>query len=88
MTNVLRSGWRWMRWINEPQDRPTHAELNAVAVVERRGRCNALFVEERSVETAQVNEQVLAVASLNLCVTARDDCRRRFNRHFHTRLTP
>ena len=77
---------RWMRRVYETKLRPAHAELNAVAVIERRWACDALLVYERPVEAAQINEHGLTVALLNLRVTTRDDCCRSLNRHFHSRL--
>lgn len=86
LSSVVRSGWRWMRRVYEAQLRSTHSELNAVAVVERRGAGDALVVNQRAVEASQVNEHVLTVASLNLSVAARDDCGCGLNRYLHSGL--
>ena len=71
---VVRSRWSRMRGVYESQLRSAHAELNAVAIVERRGRRYALLVNQSPVEAAKINEHVLTVATLNLRMTARDYC--------------
>ena len=77
-----------MRRINKAQDGAAQTELDTVAIVERRRAGDALIVNQRAVEAAQVNEHVLAVLALNFRMATRDDGCRSIKRHFHVWLAP
>jgi hypothetical protein len=76
-----------MRWVCKAQNRPAHSELYAVAVIKRRGRSDALVVDERAVEASQVMKDKLAVRPPYLRMATRDDGCRSLNRHFHLRVS-